>query len=249
MLEVCGRKKDVMKFDMTQPRRRMLSAFLGALLMSLLLLLSASIASAQEAPRPEGSSPIKPPMIKPPMGKSQTNKGGSVRSSSRRKRALRRKRNAKKRTVRHEIVMTPAEGEQPNAEPPGGGVMVGGSEMGTGGGSPAIKPPMSNESNAALNVPPPQRRPVSGGILNGKAITLPRPAYPPIARAARAYGTVVVEIIIDEEGNVISARAVSGHPLLQAAAAQAAREAKFTPTRIEGQPVKVAGKLTYNFVL
>src|SRR5678816_1571975 len=62
--------------------------------------------------------------------------------------------------------------------------------------------------------PTPPRAPISGGVLNGKAISLPKPAYPPIARAAHASGTVVVQVTIDENGNVISARAVSGHPLL-----------------------------------
>jgi periplasmic protein TonB len=90
---------------------------------------------------------------------------------------------------------------------------------------------------------------VSGGVLNGKAISKPVPAYPPIAKAARAQGTVVVEIVVGESGDVISANAVSGHPLLQQAAMAAARQAKFSPTRLSGQPVQVSGTLTYNFVL
>lgn len=89
---------------------------------------------------------------------------------------------------------------------------------------------------------------LSGGILNGKAITLPPPDYPAIARAAKASGNVTVEITIDEEGNVIAARSVSGHPLLQSAAVTAARQAKFSPTRVSGQPVKVNGVLVYAFV-
>jgi TonB family protein len=89
---------------------------------------------------------------------------------------------------------------------------------------------------------------VSGGVLNGRAITLPRPAYPAIARQAKASGSVTVEITIDEEGNVISARSVSGHPLLQAAAVTAAREAKFSPIKSSGQAVKVNGVLVYTFV-
>lgn len=90
--------------------------------------------------------------------------------------------------------------------------------------------------------------PISGGILNGKALALPIPAYPPIARAAHASGTVMVQVLIDEEGNVIAAKAISGHPLLQAACVAAAREAKFSPTRLEGNPVKVTGIIQYNFV-
>ncbi|MCM3900577.1 MAG: TonB family protein [Pyrinomonadaceae bacterium] len=96
--------------------------------------------------------------------------------------------------------------------------------------------------------PTPPRAPISGGVLNGKAISLPKPAYPPIARQAHASGTVVVQVTIDENGNVISARAVSGHPLLQAVSVGAARGARFSPTKLSGQPVKVTGVITYNFV-
>ena len=96
--------------------------------------------------------------------------------------------------------------------------------------------------------PTPPRAPISGGVLNGKAISLPKPSYPPIARQAHASGTVVVQVTIDENGGVISARAVSGHPLLQAVAVQAARGARFSPTKLSGQPVKVTGVITYNLV-
>ncbi|HUQ31267.1 MAG TPA: TonB family protein [Pyrinomonadaceae bacterium] len=92
------------------------------------------------------------------------------------------------------------------------------------------------------------RAPISGGMLNGKAVSLPKPAYPAIARAARASGTVNVQVTIDESGKVISARAVGGHPLLQQAAVQAAYGARFSPTLLSGQPVKVTGVITYNFV-
>jgi protein TonB len=96
--------------------------------------------------------------------------------------------------------------------------------------------------------PKPPRAPISGGVLNGKAISLPKPAYPAIARQAHASGTVVVQVTIDENGNVISAAAVSGHPLLRGVAIQAARGARFSPTKLSGQPVKVTGVITYNFV-
>lgn len=99
--------------------------------------------------------------------------------------------------------------------------------------------------------PPPKptpRAPISGGVLNGKAVRLVQPSYPPIARSAHASGQVNVQITIDENGNVISAHAVSGHPLLQGAAVAAARSSKFTPTKLSGQPVKVSGVIIYNFV-
>ncbi len=96
--------------------------------------------------------------------------------------------------------------------------------------------------------PTPPRAPISGGVLNGKAISLPKPPYPAIAKQAHASGTVVVQVTIDENGNVISAHAVSGHPLLQAVCVSAAKQARFSPTKLSGQPVKVTGVITYNFV-
>jgi len=88
----------------------------------------------------------------------------------------------------------------------------------------------------------------SGGVLNGKAISLPRPAYPPIARQAHASGMIVVQVTIDESGDVIAAHAISGHPLLMATSVAAAKQAKFSPTKLCGEPVRVTGVITYNFV-
>jgi protein TonB len=86
-------------------------------------------------------------------------------------------------------------------------------------------------------------------VLNGKAISKPTPAYPAIAKAARASGAVTVQIVVDESGRVVSANAVSGHPLLQQAAVQAVRQWRFSPTLLSGQPVKVSGVVTVNFAL
>ena len=103
--------------------------------------------------------------------------------------------------------------------------------------------------------PPPQppiQRPapiVSKGAVTGLAISLPKPPYPQIAKQAGAHGPVNVQVLIDESGKVISAKAVSGHPLLMAAAVQAAFGARFSPTRLGEQAVKVSGVITYNFVL
>lgn len=88
---------------------------------------------------------------------------------------------------------------------------------------------------------------VSGGVLNGRAAVLPKPAYPSTARAARAFGQVSVRVMIDERGSVIAATAVGGNPLLQAAAVKAARQAKFTPTKLSGKPIKVVGAIVYSF--
>jgi TonB family protein len=86
-------------------------------------------------------------------------------------------------------------------------------------------------------------------VLNGEAISLPKPPYPPIARQMRVQGTVLVQVLIDESGRVISAKPVSGNPALVNAAQRAAFEARFSPTLLNDQPVKVSGVITYNFVL
>jgi len=100
---------------------------------------------------------------------------------------------------------------------------------------------------------PPNEKPVprvvSKGVITGLALSLPKPMYPQIARQARANGPVNVQVLIDESGKVISAKAVAGHPLLLAAAQQAAYGARFSPTRLGDQAVKVSGVITYNFVL
>jgi protein TonB len=89
---------------------------------------------------------------------------------------------------------------------------------------------------------------MSGGVMNAKAVRLVQPAYPAVAKAAHVSGLVVVQVLIDEEGNVVSANAISGHPLLKASATAAARASKFMPTKLSGQPVKVTGVINYNFV-
>jgi protein TonB len=91
-------------------------------------------------------------------------------------------------------------------------------------------------------------RAVSGGVLNGRALSLPKPRYPAAARAVRVTGAVQVQVLIDEDGNVFLAQAVGGHPLLQSAAVTAACGSQFSPTLLAGQPVKVSGIITYNFV-
>ena len=90
--------------------------------------------------------------------------------------------------------------------------------------------------------------PISGGVLNGKAVSLPAPIYPAIAKSSHASGAVVIQVLIDESGKVLSAKAVSGNPLLVGAAVKAAVQAKFTPTVLSGRPVRVRGVITYNFV-
>lgn len=110
----------------------------------------------------------------------------------------------------------------------------------------AAAAPNAGEANDAPHSK--RRGPISGGVLNGKALFLPQPEYPAAAKAAGTAGTVVVRITIDEQGNVISAAAVSGPPALQQVSVNAALQAKFAPTLLVGEPVQVTGIITYNFV-
>ena len=110
-----------------------------------------------------------------------------------------------------------------------------------------VTPPSKTTANDAAT-PPGGIKTISGGVINGKAVSLPKPPYPPAARAVRASGTVTVQVLVDTDGHVISASAVSGHPLLKAAAESAARSAVFEPTLLSGRPVRVSGVITYNFV-
>src|SRR5437016_5232471 len=103
--------------------------------------------------------------------------------------------------------------------------------------APAAQPETTNET-----------RPVEGGILNGRAIELPRPAYPDEAKKEHASGQVQVKVLIDETGKVISAEAVFGPESLRKAAVEAARRARFSPARVDGVPAKLSGIITYDFV-
>ena len=86
------------------------------------------------------------------------------------------------------------------------------------------------------------------GVVNGMAISLPKPPYPAAAVAMHVEGKVDIQVTIDESGNVISAKAASGSPLLRTAAEEAARRARFSPTMLNGAPVKVTGVIVYNFI-
>jgi TonB family protein len=97
--------------------------------------------------------------------------------------------------------------------------------------------------------PKPILKPVSGGVLNGTAVSLPPPMYPDAAKRMRTQGVVSVDVILDESGKVVSANATSGPQILRDAAVQAALKARFSPTKLSGQPVKVSGVINYKFAL
>lgn len=101
------------------------------------------------------------------------------------------------------------------------------------------KPPLAPQKPVSL----------TSKLITSKVISKPVPPYPAPAKIVRAQGPVTVEILVDEQGRVISARATSGHPFLRVAAQQAALQARFSPTILGTRPVKVTGVITYNFVL
>jgi protein TonB len=98
-------------------------------------------------------------------------------------------------------------------------------------------------------VKPPTTERVTSKVLSSKALNLPQPPYPIIAKQAHVQGPVNIQILVSEEGKVISAQVVSGNGMLSSAAKDAALRARFTPTILNGQPVKIQGVITYNFVL
>ena len=100
-----------------------------------------------------------------------------------------------------------------------------------------------------IATPTPRPKIIVSDMLPSKAIKKVQPPYPAIARSARVQGAVQVQVLISEEGRVVSASTINGHPLLLDASLQAARQWVFSPTQLNGQPVKVSGMLTFNFTL
>jgi len=114
----------------------------------------------------------------------------------------------------------------------------------------AVKPPVVDiGAEPPTPGPKPILKPVSGGVLNGTALALPQPVYPDTAKRMRISGMVTVEVVLDETGKVVAANATSGPTMLREAAVQAAMKARFSPTKLSGQPVKVSGVINYKFAL
>jgi TonB family protein len=114
---------------------------------------------------------------------------------------------------------------------------------------PSPTQPSTQPNTQPTSAPKPILRPVSGGVLNGSAVFLPPPMYPETAKRMRTSGVVAVEVVIDENGKVISATAENGPSTLREAAIKAALRARFSPTKLSGQPVKVFGTISYKFSL
>ncbi|MCO6509888.1 MAG: TonB family protein [Aridibacter famidurans] len=119
------------------------------------------------------------------------------------------------------------------------------------GQSPASTPsprPTVTATPSPANVPSNTNRPVNIGTINSRAVSLPLPSYPSSARQVRAAGRVAVAVTLDRDGNVVSATATSGHPLLRGAAEDAALRSRFRPVSVNGRTVPARGTILYNFV-
>jgi len=136
-----------------------------------------------------------------------------------------------------------------NYDPPAPSFANRGVRTGTGGGNVVTMPDPPPPPPPPAPTPTPVRVVKISYILNSEAKYLPKPDYPLMAKQIRVQGTVAVQVLIDETGKVVSAKAVSGHPLLVAGSVRAAMQARFSPTVIGEQPVKVSGVITYNFVM
>lgn len=139
-----------------------------------------------------------------------------------------------------------------NEDPPAPSFAGRGVPTGTGTNVVTITdpPPPPAQPPAQPPAPPAPPRIIKvSRILNSEARSLPKPNYPTMAKQIRVQGTVAVQVLIDETGKVVSAKALSGHPLLVPESVRAALQARFSPTIIGEQPVKVSGVITYNFVM
>jgi TonB family protein len=135
-----------------------------------------------------------------------------------------------------------------------GVVGLGGHSPGGGPGpSDSLAPPtplvVRHTSAASPPAQPQGPIPIPSKVLQGKAIERRVPNYPAIALPIHLQGSVPVEVVIGVDGAVISARAVGGHPILAAAAVEAARFWRFEPTLLNNKPVQVTGIITFVFKL
>jgi periplasmic protein TonB len=140
------------------------------------------------------------------------------------------------------------------APPPDVGGIVGGVPGGIVGGEiGGVVGGVLGGTGLSAPTPAPAQRPTPKVVRVGSNLKAPRqtysvnPEYPPLAVQARIRGTVVVEAIIDEHGNVVQARAISGHPLLIAPALKAVLQWKYEPTSLNGHPISVELQVSVAF--
>jgi len=105
-------------------------------------------------------------------------------------------------------------------------------------------------AEAAKNVPPPPPQFVNLGIVSAaNATKMVAPGYPVIAQRSLVEGKVVIDLELDEKGDVVSAKAVSGHRMLRSSAEDAAKRTKFKPAMFNNRPIKAKAQIIYNFSL
>ena len=89
--------------------------------------------------------------------------------------------------------------------------------------------------------------PLISGVLNMKVISEMLPSYPQKAKDKRIEGRVEVQLLVNEDGEVIFANPLSGPEELWAEAVKAAVAARFKPTKLSGEPVKITGRVIFDF--
>ncbi|MGH9509020.1 MAG: energy transducer TonB [Terriglobales bacterium] len=148
-----------------------------------------------------------------------------------------------------EKVQMITEDEPPPAMASGG--VVGGVPGGVPGGQMGgvLGGIISSTPVAVPRVATPSRVRVSQGVVQGNAISQPKPLYPQMARMARVAGPVVLQAVISKAGNIENLRVVSGHPMLQQSALDAVRQWRYRPYLLNGEPVEVETQITVNFNL
>ncbi len=127
---------------------------------------------------------------------------------------------------------------------PGGvpGGTAGGVIGGIIGGIPSAAPPPPKPAT-------PQRIRLGGNVAAASCIRCTSPQFPPLARAARIQGAVVLHAIIGKDGTIQNLTVVSGSPMLAPAALQAVQQWRYRPTQLNGEPVEVDTQITVNFTL
>src|SRR5262249_903953 len=132
--------------------------------------------------------------------------------------------------------------------------VVGGVPGGIAGGQ--LDGVMGGIINSSANVASPtlpkpaasaQRVRVSQGVVEGLLINRVEPTYPPVARNVRIQGVVVLTAIIGKDGSIQRLQVFSGHPLLASAAIEAAKQWRYRPYILNGQPVEVETTITVTF--
>jgi protein TonB len=119
----------------------------------------------------------------------------------------------------------------------GSGTGVIGSVFGSGNSGPKVKAEAPKKIN------------ISGGVAQGMLLNKTQPTYPPIAKAARVSGTVVLQAMISKTGTIENLRVVSGPAMLQQAAMDAVKSWRYRPYLLNGDPVEVETTVNVVFTL